>query len=596
MCGIVGYTGQRQALPIILEALKRLEYRGYDSSGIAVLHDGIHLHKNKGEIGKLERELPELEGTVGIGHTRWATHGAPSRENAHPFTDCGGAIALAHNGIIENYSFLREELEARGHKFTSQTDTETVVHLVEDAYQGNLEDALRSVLPKVRGAYALALMHAEEDGKLVVARRDSPLVVGIGTDENIFASDVPALLRTTNKVLYLLDGELAVITRERVRVFAPDGSQVKRRPEVVSWTLEDAEKGGFAHFMLKEIYEQPEVIHATLLGRLGDMQSNNIIPDAPRHVKLVACGTSYHAALAGKYILEETSGLPSSAELASEYRYSRAPEGKPLVILVTQSGETADTIGAAREAKSRGSRTLAITNYLGSTISREAHDILYTRAGLEIGVAATKTFTAQLVALYILALRLGINTGHATADEARVWTDELRTLPRAVQSVLDSATDIEDLAREYCNSRSMFFLGRNINYPVALEGALKMKEISYIHAEGYPAGELKHGPLALLTEETPVVALVPRDHTYEKMIGNIGEVSARGSPVIAVAYEGDKEVKKYVDHVLRVPRVKPVYSPVVNVVALQLFAYYAARERGCSIDKPRHLAKSVTVE
>ncbi|MCJ2519493.1 MAG: glutamine--fructose-6-phosphate transaminase (isomerizing) [Candidatus Thermoplasmatota archaeon] len=596
MCGIVGYTGHRRALPILLEALKRLEYRGYDSAGIAILEGGIQLQKDKGEIRHLERELPEMEGTTGFGHTRWATHGAPSRENAHPFLDCQGTIALAHNGIIENHSSLRAELEAKGHKLTSQTDTETVVHMVEDAYEGNLEAALRSVLPQIQGAYAFALMHASEEGKLVVARKDSPLVVGLGTEENLFASDVHALLRETSRILYLMDGELAVITPTDVDVYAPDGSLVKREPEVVSWTVEDSEKGGFAHFMLKEIFEQPGVIHSTLLGRVSDLESDDLLRGGTSHVKLVACGTSFHAALAGKYIMEELAGVPASAELASEYRYTRASGEKPLVVLVTQSGETADTIAAAREARKRGCRTLAITNYLGCTIAREAEDVLYTRAGLEIGVAATKTFTAELMGLYLLALRFGVDTGHLTADEARKWTDELRALPRAVQSVLDSAGEIEKLAREYSNSRSMFFLGRNINYPISLEGALKMKEISYIHAEGYPAGELKHGPLALLTEETPVVALVPRDHTYEKMWGNIGEVSARGSPVIAIAYEGDDEMEKYVDHLLHVPWVKPVYSPVVNVVALQLLAYYTARERGCSIDKPRHLAKSVTVE
>ncbi|MFQ5838808.1 MAG: glutamine--fructose-6-phosphate transaminase (isomerizing), partial [Thermoplasmata archaeon] len=582
MCGIVGYSGHRRALPIVLESLKRLEYRGYDSAGIAVVNDELQVYKDKGEIRELEGKLPDLDGTVGMGHTRWATHGAPSKENAHPFLDCEGVMALAHNGIIENYAALRAELEDKGHKFTSQTDTETVVHLVEDAYRGNLEEALRSVLPRIQGAYAFALVHAEETGKLVVARRDSPLVIGLGTDENLFASDVPALLRETNKVLYIMDGEIAVIEPTEVRILAPDGSPVSRRPEEVTWTLEDAEKGGFPHFMLKEIFEQPEVLHATLLGRLSDLEARNLLYDGPMHVKLVACGTSFHAALAGKYILEEMAEIPTSAELASEYRYARASDEKPLVVLVSQSGETADTIGAAREARRRGCRTLAITNYMGCSLSREVDDVLYTRAGLEIGVAATKTFTAQLVALYILALRLGISTKNLTMDEARKWTDGLRTLPRAVQSVLDSAPDIENLARDYSQSRDMFFIGRNINYPMALEGALKMKEISYIHAEGYPAGELKHGPLALLTQDTPVVAIVPRDHTYEKMVGNIGEVSARGSPVIAVAYEGDDEIEKYVDRVLRVPWVRPTYSPVVNVVALQLLAYHTARERGCS--------------
>ncbi len=595
MCGIVGYTGDQPALPILIEALKRLEYRGYDSAGVVVLDGELQIHKDKGEIRELESALPDLPGVVGLGHTRWATHGAPSRHNAHPFLDCSGKLALAHNGIIENYRAHREKLEAKGHKFSSETDTEVVVHLVEDAYQGNLEEALRSVLTGLEGAYAFALTHAAEPGKLVVARRDSPLVLGLGTGENLFASDVPALLSTTSKVLHLMDGELAILTPEGIEIQAPDGSAVDRKPEVVTWTVEDAERGGFPHFMLKEIFDQPEVIHATLLGRLSDFENLEILQGADR-VKLVACGTSYHAALAGKYILEEIAGIPASAELASEYRYAARSDGKPLVICISQSGETADTIGAAREAKRRGSRTLAVTNYVDSSLTREVDESLYTRAGLEIGVAATKTFTAQLVALYILALRLGILRGTLTPDPARKWIEEIRALPRAVQAVLDSASAIEALAREYSQVRDMFFIGRNINFPMAMEGALKMKEISYVHAEGYAAGELKHGPLALITEDTPVVALVPQDHTYEKMIGNVGEVSARGAPVLAIGYEGDEELEKYVDATIRVPWVPSIYSPVVNTVALQLLAYYTARERECSIDKPRNLAKSVTVE
>ncbi len=596
MCGIVGYTGGRPALPILLEALKRLEYRGYDSAGVAILDGALQLFKDKGEIRDLEGGLPPLDGTAGLGHTRWATHGAPSQANAHPFLDCRGEIALTHNGILENHALLREELEGTGHKFTSQTDTEVAVHLVEDAYQGDLAEALRRVLPRLQGSYAFALLHAQEEGRLVVARRDSPLVIGLASDENLVASDVPALLRETNRVLPLLDGELASVTPKEVAIFAPDGAAVRRSPEVVSWTVEDAERGGFPHFMLKEIFEQPEVLRATLQGRLHDMRRAGTFWVPPQSVKLVACGTSFHAALTGKYILEELAGVPTSAELASEYRYGRAADRHPLVVLVTQSGETADTVGAAREARRRGCPTLAVTNYMGSTITRDVQEILFTRAGIEIGVAATKTFVAQLAALYILALRLGLASGHLTTEDVRKWTEELRALPRAVQSVLDRAEEVEAVARNFQGARSMFYVGRNINYPIALEGALKMKEVSYIHAEGFPAGELKHGPLALLSEDTPVVALTPRDHTFEKMVGNVGEISARGAPVLAVAYEDDDEIERYVDHVLRVPWVHPVASPVVNAVALQLLAYHAARERGCSIDKPRHLAKSVTVE
>ncbi|MEE9197150.1 MAG: glutamine--fructose-6-phosphate transaminase (isomerizing), partial [bacterium] len=565
----MGYTGNQPALPILLEALKRLEYRGYDSAGVAVLDGELQVHKDRGQIRELEGALPQLSGVVGIGHTRWATHGPPSQINAHPFLDCSGKLALAHNGIIENYRTHKEKLQAKGHEFSSETDTEVVVHLVEDAYQGNLEEALRAVLPGLEGAYAFALTHAEEPGKLVVARRDSPIVLGVGTGENLFASDVPALLSTTSKVLHLMDGELAVLTPEGIRIQAPDGSAVDRKPEVITWNVEDAERGGFPHFMLKEIFEQPEVIHATLLGRLSDFENLEILRGADR-VQLVACGTSYHAALVGKYILEEIAGIPASAELASEYRYAARSDGKPLVVCISQSGETADTIGAAREAKRRGSRTLAVTNHVDSSLTREVDESLYTRAGLEIGVAATKTFTAQLVALYILGLRLGILRGTLTPDEARKWTEEIRALPRAVQAVVDNAPAIEALAREFSQVRDMFFIGRNVNFPMAMEGALKMKEISYVHAEGYAAGELKHGPLALITKETPVVALLPQDHTYEKMIGNVGEVSARGAPVVAIGYEGDEELEKYVDATIRVPWVRSIYSPVVNVVALQL--------------------------
>ncbi len=596
MCGIIGYTGRRPALPILVEGLKRLEYRGYDSAGVAVVQDGIQVHKDRGEIRKLEANLPKLKGTTGIGHTRWATHGSPSRHNAHPFLDCKGRLALAHNGIIENHRELREALTLRGHAFTSETDTEVVAHLVEEAYQGNLEEALLKVLPQLQGSYALAILSADEPAKLVVARRDSPLVLGLGADENLFASDVPALLKETSRVIYLQDGEVAVVTPDYIRILDGHGEEVHREASKITLALEDAEKGGFEHFMLKEIFEQPAVLRSTLLGRPEALDLARLFDGYPS-VKLVAMGTSYHAALAGKYILEEMVGIPASAELASEYRYARAPyRDKPLTILVSQSGETADTIGAAREAKRRGCRTLAVTNYISSSLGRECDQVLYTRAGLEIGVAATKTFIAQLTAMYLLALDFGHHFMTITPDEERRMEEELRGTPRAIQAVLNMAEGIERVAAKYAQARDMFFIGRNIGYPMALEGALKMKEISYIHAEGYAGGELKHGPLALLGSETPVVAIVPQDSTYDKMLSNIGEVAARGSPVVAIATEGDRGVAKTADDVLFIPRISALLNPMPEAVAVQLLAYYAARLRGCEIDKPRHLAKSVTVE
>lgn len=596
MCGIVGYTGSRKAAPLLLDSLKRLEYRGYDSAGIAIGDKKLRIHKDKGEIDKLRETLPDIPGVYGIAHTRWATHGQPSKTNAHPFSDCKGEIALIHNGIVENYLDLRKSLEKKGHKFVSETDTETFVHLLEENYNGDLEAAFRKVLPKVEGSFAFVAVHLKEKGKIVVARKESPLVLGIGEGENFAASDIPALLKETDRVVPLHDNEMAVLTPDWVKITTFDGKEVMRPPERIKWTIEDAERGGYEHFMLKEIFEQPQAVHNTLLGRVADFEVDRFGRGAFHSIKMVACGTSYHAALAGKYILEDMAKIPTEAQLASEYRYSTAAFGEPLVVLISQSGETTDTVGAAREAVKRGRRTLAITNYVGSSITREVDDVVYTRAGLEIGVAASKTFLTQLITLYILSIQLGLTRRTLSYDESRRMKEELRLMPRVAQGVLDTHKEIEKIAKKYHKVRDMFFLGRNINYPVALEGALKMKEISYIHAEGYPAGELKHGPLALIGKETPIVAIAVKDHTYEKMLSNIMEVSARNSPVIAIASEDDRDVEKYVDHVLCIPDVPPIFSPVPASIVLQLLAYYAARERGCSIDKPRHLAKSVTVE
>src|SRR6184192_830995 len=596
MCGIVGYAGRRNALPILLDGLKRLEYRGYDSARVAIVGSALQVMKDKGFIANLEAQLPAIAGSTGFAHTRWATHGAPSKVNAHPHIDCTGKIALAHNGIIENYAALREKLESRGHKFVSQTDTESLVHLIESYYEGNLEEATRKALHDARGSYAILAIHADEPGKVVGARNESPLVVGVGPDENFLASDVPALLRYTDRVLYVMDREMVVITPNEVSIQDLEGKPIHRDPQRITWSLEDAEKGGFDHFMLKEIHEAPKAIHETLLGRLANLEVDGFLSQGVTSVKLVACGTSYHAALVGKYVFEEIARIPASAELASEYRYSQGPSERPLVILISQSGETADTVGAAREARRRGSKTLCISNVVGSSLTRETDQTIYTRAGIEIGVAATKTFIAQLVALYLIALKLGQDRGALGYDELDRLKDQLRSLPRAAQYVLDRADEIRNLAKKYGNARDVFYIGRHANYPVALEGALKLKEISYIHAEAYAAGELKHGPLALVTPATPVIAVAVQDPTYEKMRSNIQEVRARGGQLFVFADSDTRIESGEGVHVIRMPEHYGPLSPILHVVPLQLLAYHTACARGTDVDKPRNLAKSVTVE
>jgi glucosamine--fructose-6-phosphate aminotransferase (isomerizing) len=598
MCGIVGYAGRRDAQPILLESLRRLEYRGYDSAGMAVVGGSLQVFKSKGEISALEAGLPAMDGVCGIAHTRWATQGKPTTENAHPFADCTGQIAMVHNGIISNFMELRESLSAEGHEFSSDTDTEVFVHLVEAEYDGeDLVGAVRAALARIDGTYAFAVVASGKD-EIVAARRESPLVVGIGDGENFLASDVTALLKYTNRMVYIEDGEIVRMTRDSVTILDAEGRSVDRPHQKITWTLEDAEKGGYPHFMLKEIYEQPNAIHESLLGRIDTLET-----EAPffqgrnfSTVKIIACGTSYHAGLAGKFIIEALAGIPTTVEISSEYRYSTAAKENPLVVLITQSGETLDTMAAAREAKKRGNRTVAIVNVMGSAISREVDHVIYTRAGPEIGVAATKTFVTQIVALYLLAMDLGTQNRTLTAQAKRAIIGQLRNLPRAVQDVLNQADVIESLARKYSKAEDMFFIGRNINYPIALEGALKTKEISYIHGEGYPAGELKHGPLALLSKDSPVVAIAVKDHTYEKMLGNISEVSARGSPVIVIGVEGDTEIPKLADDVIFMRQMPPLFSPIPAIVVLQLWAYFLALARGCPIDKPRNIAKTVTVE
>jgi len=598
MCGIVGYTGNRQALGLLIEGLKKLEYRGYDSAGVVVIGGkGLNLQKAKGMISELERRMQPAEGTTGLAHTRWATHGRPSDENAHPFLDCTGRMAMVHNGIIENFQELRDRLVAKGHRFTSDTDTETVVHLIESHYKGDLAAAVRKACRELRGTYAIAVLHADQPGTLVAARFENPLVVGVSAEgEALLASDVTPLLPYTNDFTFLEDGDVVELKAGAFRITDLSGKRVERPTHHVDWSVEDAQKGGFEHFMLKEIFEQPHAILQSMMGRIGDEALEAIAPKNVDKVKIVACGTSYHASLIGKYALEAIAGLDTTVEMSSEYRYSNLARESALVVAVTQSGETIDTISALREAKRRGTRTVAISNVVGSTITREAHDTIYTRAGPEIGVAATKTFTTQLIALYLLAFALGRRQGSLGAEELRRLREELRRLPAKVQQVLNSHESIRAAAARLKDCRDVYFIGRNINYPAALEGALKLKEISYIHAEGYPAGELKHGPIALLDAHTPVVAIVVDDPVRSKMISNIGEVSARDAPVFAVGYEDDLELAKVVDVLLPIPRTDPLFSPVVAVVALQLLAYYVALMRGCSIDKPRNLAKSVTVE
>ncbi len=594
MCGIIGYIGDKQAQPILLNCLGRLEYRGYDSCGVAVSSSGIEVYKDAVRVGELAKILPQLDGTAGIGHTRWATHGEPSQVNAHPHCDCTGSIAVVHNGIINNFQRLRRQLISEGHNFVSETDTEVIPHLIEKHYDGNLEKAVEAALRKIEGSYAIIVVMAGEP-KLVVAKKDSPLIIGIGDRENFVASDVPAILGYTDRVIYLEEGDIGVVTADSIKI-RQAGAEGARKEYKISWSVEDAQKGGYEHFMLKEIHEQPKVIRDTLGGYISATEPVDnlaMMTDTSLEGMLIlACGTSYHAGLVGKYIVEELVGIPVRAELASEFNYFRQTLAKTGAIAITQSGETADTLKAIKRLKEVGCRVLVITNVMGSTASRIADQTIYIRAGPEISVAATKSFTAQLMALYWLAL------SYFKVDIKRLDSliMGLRQLPSKVQQVLDNEDIIVECAKYLSGYKDVFFIGRGINFPVALEGALKLKEISYIHAEGYAAGELKHGPFALLGGDTPVIAIVAQDNTYEVMLTNIREVKTRGSPLIALAEEGDEAIGELADLVITVPRVEAIFSPVVNTVALQLLAYYTAKERGCPIDFPRNLAKSVTVE
>ncbi|MEX2660995.1 MAG: glutamine--fructose-6-phosphate transaminase (isomerizing), partial [Vicinamibacterales bacterium] len=611
---IIGYIGQQQVLPILIDGLRRLEYRGYDSAGVAVLRNGqIELRRSAGKLARLEEVIAShpLEGDYGIGHTRWATHGRPTEENAHPHIDCTGRVVVVHNGIIENYLDLKHQLQKEGHRFVTETDTEIVAHLIErEMKDDGLENATRRALLYMRGLFALVLMSADDPNKIVTVRNGPPIVVGLGDGEFFVASDIPAILSHTRDVVFLGDEEMAIITPAGVEFTDYAGRAVSKKSTRVAWDPVMAEKAGYKHFMLKEIFEQPMAIKETVLGR-ASVESGQVflheirIPDEvlreTERVAILACGTSWHAALVGKFMLESIARIPVDVDYGSEYRY-RDPivAENTLAVVITQSGETADTLAALREAKKKGARSISICNVVGSMATRETEGTVYTHAGPEIGVASTKAFTSQLVALHLLALYLGQIRGTLTPDEARPHIEGLTQLPLLLEQVLRTEPLVEEIAKRFHQRSDFLFLGRGINYPIALEGALKLKEISYIHAEGYPAGEMKHGPIALIDDQMPIVTIAPDDHVFEKMIGNIQEAKARGGSVIVLAGENRQAVKDLLDpaqdFLLTVPDAHPLITPVLMVVPLQLLSYHIAVRRGCDVDQPRNLAKSVTVE
>ncbi len=622
MCGIVGYVGKKRVVPVIIDGLRRLEYRGYDSAGIAVAGNGggLQVRRAEGKLRNLEEviRLKPLDGTYGIGHTRWATHGRPTEENAHPHRDCTGKIVVVHNGIVENYVALKKQLIAEGHKFTTETDTEVIAHLIEKNMgtgdgRKSLEEAVRETVKQLTGVFAIAVISSDEPDKIVAGRNGPPAVIGLGDHEYFVASDVPAILFHTRDLFFLGDGDLATITPSGVQLTDFDGHPISRQVQHITWDPIMAEKGGFKHFMLKEIFEQPRAVRDTTLGRVS-LDTGKVFLDEMdiseeefrklNKIYIAACGTSWHAGLAGKFMIERLAKVPVEVDYASEFRY-RDPltAAGDLTILITQSGETADTIAAMRESRAKGSKTLGVCNVVGSMIARESNGTVYTHAGPEIGVASTKAFTAQLTAVFLFAVYLAQVRGTLTAEESKKLLTELTLIPGKLESLLGGEDVTEELAKEYHKASDFLFLGRGIHYPIALEGALKLKEISYIHAEGYPAGEMKHGPNALIDEELPVVILATRDVNdpgsvlrYEKTLSNLKEVKARSGTVIAVATEGDEEIKEAADHVIYVPEAPELLSPILEVVPLQLLAYHIAVRRGCDVDQPRNLAKSVTVE
>ena len=609
MCGIVGYVGDRQAAEFLLDGLSKLEYRGYDSAGIAVYEGGaIRVEKSVGRLAALREQIKGRVpvGTLGIGHTRWATHGRPSDVNAHPHTDCHKNFAIVHNGIIENYLSLKEELIAKGHVFQSETDTEVVVHLLEDVYAGDFVAAVREVLRRIEGSYALAFMSREHPDMLICTKQDNPLIIGLGDGENFIASDIPAIIARTRRTYILGDGELAVVRKDSVAVTNRAGQPVTKKVFEVTWNAEAAEKGGYEHFMLKEIHEQPKAVRDTMSQRITSdkkaISFEELAWDAAylnsfNKIYIVACGTAYHAGLVGKYYIEKLARVLVEVDVASEFRY-RDPivDERTLLIVVSQSGETSDTLAALKESKRRGAKTLAITNVVGSSIAREADQVVYTWAGPEIAVASTKAYTTQLVLFFMLALYMAEIKGTIAPARTAALVAQLHEIPSQVSEILSDVEPIKTFAKQYGFNEDVFYIGRGLDYSVSLEGALKLKEISYIHAEAYAAGELKHGTLALIVEGVPVIALATQRNVYEKTLSNIKEVKARDAVVIGIAAVGDMELQKYVDHVIYVPATDEFIMPILSVIPLQLLSYYAAITRGCDVDKPRNLAKSVTVE
>jgi glutamine---fructose-6-phosphate transaminase (isomerizing) len=614
MCGIIGYIGPKPVVPVLLEGLKRLEYRGYDSAGVAVVTNGsVDVRRSAGKLANLEDVVARdpLAGVYGLGHTRWATHGRPTEENAHPHRDCTGRIVVVHNGIIENYLELKRQLQSQGHTFVTETDTEVVAHLVEREWKDDgLEAAVRRAMEQLRGLFAIVMLSSDDPEKIVAVRNGPPVVVGLGDGEFFVASDIPAILQHTRNVVFLGDREMATVTRQGVVYSDLKGVPLDKPTQRVTWDPVMAEKAGYKHFMLKEIFEQPTAVRETILGRVSLESGTFFLDEAALtdtdlrgidKVLLIACGTSWHSALVGKFLIEQLAGLPAEVDYGSEFRY-RSPivNNRTLTVVITQSGETADTLAALREAKGKGARSLAICNVVGSMATRESEGTLYTHAGPEIGVASTKAFTCQLVALHLLALYVAQVRGTLSASQRKAHIEELLRLPQQLEDVLKVSRQVEEIAGRFYNRTDFLYLGRGINYPIALEGALKLKEISYIHAEGYPAGEMKHGPIALIDEQMPVVAIAPADHVYEKMLGNIQEAKARGGSVIAITTAGDDTLWRLLDRntdsILAIPAMPATLTPIAIALPLQLLAYHIAVRRGCDVDQPRNLAKSVTVE
>jgi len=609
MCGIIGYLGPKKISSILIEGLKKLEYRGYDSAGLAVVNKGkLEIRRVKGKISNLEEiiRMSPIDGNYGIGHTRWATHGRPSEENAHPHRDCTETIVVVHNGIIENYLDLKKELLKKGHIFRTETDTEVIAHLIEENFEGNLEVAVQKAVSKLGGVFAFAVISSKDPEKIVTAKKGPPAIIGLGSDEYFVSSDLAPILGHTKDVIFLDDEEIAVIDRNGVQFINFQGKTLSKKIDTITWDPIMVEKGGFKHFMLKEIFEQPRALRETLMGRISldtgriYLEEINISPEFLRkisRINIIACGTSYHAGLVGKYFLESLTHIPVEVDYSSEYRYRDfILEKNQLNIIISQSGETADTLAALRIIKKNKGKTLSICNMKGSTATREADGVIYTHAGPEIGVASTKTFTTQLMALMLFSLYLAQLKNKFKKNEILTYFQELQRIPHKIESILYQSSKIESLAQKYFHYTDFLYLGRWVNFPIALEGALKLKEISYIHAEGYPAGEMKHGPIALIEEKMPTVAIAPKDRVYEKMLSNISEVKTRNGIVLAVAWEEDKEIREKVDEIIYIPSSHPLFTPFLTIVPLQLFAYYIALKRGADVDQPRNLAKSVTVE